>query len=221
MIEIMTNETRPLRADAERNRQAIICAAGSVLAEEGSNVTLEHIAEVAGVGVGTIYRRFGSIEDLVSVVLEEKMRRYADRSEEAAELAKEQPWEAFRDYVLFILEQQATDLAFSEVVAAPQGVSTLFQKENLRALQASIKLVERARDANAIRAEFHHSDLFLLTNATRGILQGTQKIAPLGWKRFAEYMLDAFRRPGDGTLTPPSKIWTRALDRSIVEPASE
>lgn len=217
----MTNETRPLRADAERNRQAIICAAGSVLAEEGSNVTLEHIAAVAGVGVGTIYRRFGSIEDLVSVVLEEKMRLYADRSEEAADLAKEQPWEAFREYVLYILEQQATDLAFSEVVASPHGVSKLFQEESNRALRASIRLVERARKANAIRADFHHSDLFLLTNANRGVLEGTQRIAPLGWKRFAEYMLDAFRHPGDEELTPPAEIWKRAVSRTNVDPETQ
>ena len=93
-----------IQTDAERNRQAIICAAGSVFAEHGTAVTLEHIADVAGVGVGTIYRRFPTIDDLVAVVLEEKMRRYADRTEEAAMASVDAPWEAFRDWELFIME---------------------------------------------------------------------------------------------------------------------
>lgn len=88
-------------------------AASRVFAEEGTEVTLEHIAHVAGVGIGTIYRRFPTIDALVQVVFDEKMIRYADRSELAAEQALTQPWAAFRDYVLYILEQQVTDLAFS------------------------------------------------------------------------------------------------------------
>jgi len=206
----MTSQPRPLRADAERNRQAIICAAGTVFAQEGMDVTLERIAEAAGVGVGTIYRRFATVDELVAVVLEEKMRRYADRSEEAAEQARTEPWEAFRDYVMFILEQQATDLAFSDLIVSPRGMSELFHEHNERAFRASVVLVERARDAGALRPGFHHSDLYLLTNANRGVLQGTQRVAPDGWRRFAEYVLDGFRGPGTIELTPPSLAWQRA-----------
>lgn len=207
----MTSQPRPLRADAERNRQAITCAAGTVFAQEGMDVTLERIAEAAGVGVGTIYRRFATVDELVAVVLEEKMRRYADRSEEAAEQARTEPWEAFRDYVMFILEQQATDLAFSDLIVSPRGMSELFHEHNERAFRASVVLVERARDAGALRPGFHHSDLYLLTNANRGVLQGTQRVAPDGWRRFAEYVLDGFRGPGTIELTPPSLAWQRAV----------
>ncbi|WP_454083460.1 TetR/AcrR family transcriptional regulator [Georgenia sp. Marseille-Q6866] len=207
----MSTEKRPLRADAERNRQAIICAAGSVLAQEGSDVTLEHIADVAGVGVGTIYRRFSSVEELMGVVLEEKMRRYAERTEQFAQHAEDQPWEAFRDYVMFILEQQAKDAAFSDVLLSSSRGTELFRAELTRALEASVQLVERARNAGAVREDFHHSDLLMLQHATRGLLRGTQRIAPLAWKRFGEYMLQAFREPSVEPLTPPSSIWTRAL----------
>ena len=205
----MTDPARPLRADAERNRQAIICAAGSVFAERGTAVTLERIAEVAGVGVGTIYRRFASIDDLVSVVLEEKMRRYADRTEEAAEHAIAAPWEAFRDWVLFILEQQATDLAFSDVLLGSGSGSELFRAELRRAFRASVQLVERARKAGAIRADFDHSDLYLLQQANAGLVRGARSSAPEAWRRFGEYMLQAFREEA-GKLTPPSPVWTRA-----------
>lgn len=208
----MTDQPRPLRADAERNRQAIICAAGTVFAQEGTDVTLERIAEAAGVGVGTIYRRFASIGDLVAVVLEEKMRRYADRSEEAAEQAQTEPWGAFHDYVIFILEQQADDLAFSDMIVSPRGMSELFHEHNERAFRASLVLVDRAREAGAVRADFHHSDLYLLTNANRGVLKGTQSVASDGWKRFAEYVLDGFRCPAGEIGTPPADAWARSVD---------
>ena len=205
----MTDPARPLRADAARNRQAIICAAGSVFAERGTAVTLEHIAEVAGVGVGTIYRRFASIDDLVSVVLEEKMRRYADRTEEAAKQAIEAPWEAFRDWVLFILEQQAIDLAFSDVLLGSGSGSELFRAEMRRAFRASVQLVERARKAAVIRADFDHSDLYLLQQANAGLVRGARSSAPEAWRRFGAYMLQAFRHEA-GELPPPSAVWTRA-----------
>lgn len=207
----MSTMKRPLRADAERNRQAIICAAGSVLAQEGRDTTLEHIADVAGVGVGTIYRRFSSVDELMGVVLEEKMRRYAERTEQAAEQALTEPWEAFRDYVMFTLEQQATDAAFSDVLLSPRSGSDLFRDELARAFRASVRLVSRAQATGAVRADFDHSDLYLLQHAARGILRGTQRTAPLAWKRFGEYMLQAFREAGGAPLTPPSKIWARTL----------
>lgn len=182
-----------------------------MLAEQGTGVTLECIAEAAGVGVGTIYRRFPSLEALVAVVLEEKMRRYADRTEQAAEQALTQPWEAFRDYVMFILEQQAEDLAFSEVILSPRGGSDIFHAERGRAFRASVVLVERVHAAGAVRKDFDHTDLHMLLFANGGLVRSAQSEAPLAWKRFGEYMLQAFRDPGSEPLTPPSEIWTREL----------
>jgi AcrR family transcriptional regulator len=205
----MNMTERPLRADAERNRQAIVWAAGSVFASEGTDVTLEHIADVAGVGVGTIYRRFRTVQDLVAVVFEEKMSRYADEAERAAGRAETEPWEAFRDFVMFMLEQQAGDLAFSDVILSPGLGTELFRAQSRRALLASRLLVRRARDAGAIRVDFDESDLYLLLQANAGLVKGTQRSAPNAWKRFGQYMLQSFREHG-GELEPPSPTWMRA-----------
>lgn len=206
----MSPSGRPLRADAERNRRAIIRAAGSVFAKEGTAVTLEHIADVAGVGVGTIYRRFSSVQALVEVVLEEKMTRYADRSEQAAEQARSEPWDAFRGYVSFLLEQQAADLGFSDVILAPSGGTELFEAEKSRAFRASVRLVARARAAGAIRPDFDHTDLYLLQNANAGVLRAPLGSGPLAWQRFGDLMLQAFRATGESSLTPPPEQWVRA-----------
>lgn len=198
----MPTASKPLRADAERNRQAIICAAGEVFASEGTDVTLEQIAHAAGVGVGTVYRRFSSIQDLAAVVLEEKMRNYADCSEEAAERALTDPWNAFRDYVMSVLEEQASDIAFSEVITSGDGATELFRTHQERALSASKLLAERAKAAGAIRPDFQHNDLLIFISAARGVLLAPQCTDPDAWKRLAEYLLDA-ARAGARESEPP------------------
>jgi AcrR family transcriptional regulator len=194
---------RPLRADALRNRRAILSAAGDVFAREGTGVTLEHIAESAGVGVGTIYRRFRSVEDLVAVVMEEKMRAYADEAERTAELGATDPWQAFREFVMFMLAQQADDVAFSDVILN-SGLSTeLFRAESLRALRASQRLVAQARLAMVIRPDFDHTDLLMVLHANAGVVRGMRSGAPVKWERFAEYALQAFRHdPAQPSLPP-------------------
>ena len=64
---------RPLRADAERNRQRIVDAARSLFAERGVEVSVEDIAATAGVGIGTFYRRFPDRESLVEAVFATKL----------------------------------------------------------------------------------------------------------------------------------------------------
>lgn len=63
-----------------------------------------------------------------------------------------------------------------------------------------------------IRSDFHHSDLYLLTNVNRGVLQGTQRVAPVGWQRFGEFMLAAFRCSTGVMSTPPADAWVRSTD---------
>lgn len=216
----MDIQNRPLRADAERNRQAIICAAGQVFADEGTSVTLEYIAEKAGVGVGTIYRRFPTIDALVSVVLEAKMKHFANETEAAAEQALTEPWEAFEGYVRRVAEQQAEDLAFSEVILSPGLGSELFRKETQRALMAMRTLVRRAIDSGALRADFHESDLLMLQYANAGVIRAAQYSAPTAWKRLTEYMLQSFRTPGS-SLQPPSPTWLRLSGQPMPDTGTE
>ena len=78
---------RPLRKDAERNRQRIIEAAGQLFAERGLGVTLDDVARHAGVGVGTVYRRFPGKEDLVEALFAEEIDLLVARAEQALEEA--------------------------------------------------------------------------------------------------------------------------------------
>src|SRR5208282_6580177 len=88
---------RRLRADAARNRAAIVAVAREVFAEQGLAAPLEAIAARAGVGIATLYRRFPTREKLVAAALTEKVAEYAEAAEQA--LAAADPWVGFAGFV--------------------------------------------------------------------------------------------------------------------------
>ena len=67
----MEAHVRPLRADAARNRARVLDAARTAFAEAGLDVGVEEIARRAGVGKGTLYRRFPTKEALVCAIFED------------------------------------------------------------------------------------------------------------------------------------------------------
>src|SRR5215468_9862116 len=84
---------RALRADAARNREAIVAAARDVFAAHGLEAPLEEIALRAGVGIATLYRRFPTRAELVAAALVDKVTQYAEAAEQA--LAIPDPWAGF------------------------------------------------------------------------------------------------------------------------------
>src|SRR5262249_48688928 len=81
---------RPRRVDAGRTRQRILRAAAEVFTERGLQATLDDVAERAGVGVGTVYRRFPDKEALVEALFTERLDTLVGFAERA--LAEPDPW---------------------------------------------------------------------------------------------------------------------------------
>ena len=75
---------RPLRRDAERNRQRILPPRLEVFTERGLEASLDEVARHAGVGVGTVYRRFPDKDDLVEALFMDRIDAVATLAEEAA-----------------------------------------------------------------------------------------------------------------------------------------
>lgn len=183
-----------LRLDAARNRAAILAAAATVYAERGCHTSLEEVAKLAGVGVGTVYRRFPSKDLLIEALLEDAMRGYAERTEAFAAQAETEPWEAFRGHVLSLVHTQARDRAFSEVIADPTSSSNAFRDHHRRALRASLALSARAQDAGVLREDFRHRDLLILTRAVHGVVAAGGPGDIDGPVRLAELLLSGLQR---------------------------
>jgi AcrR family transcriptional regulator len=206
-----TRQTAHLRADAVRNRDSIVCATTAAFTEHGTDVALEEIARRAGVGIATLYRRFPTRDALIETVLDETMRHYADRTEEAAAQAVTEPWEALSSYLMFVMEHQATDPAFADTSVAPQLGSQNFAAQHQRAFEASLVLVDHVLAAGVVRPDFHHADLHLLILANAGVARATRLTAPQAWRRLTASMLDAFRHVTDEALPAVPSVWERAV----------
>ncbi|WP_436770829.1 TetR/AcrR family transcriptional regulator [Yinghuangia sp. YIM S09857] len=73
----IAGEAPPERADAARNRRRILDAAARIVAERGSEaLTMNAVAHAGGIGVGTVYRRFGDVSQLLNALLDERERRF-------------------------------------------------------------------------------------------------------------------------------------------------
>lgn len=88
---------RPLRKDAERNRKRVLEAARELFAAKGLEPNLNDVARHAGVGVGTVYRRFATKEELLEAIFEDAMNQLTDLAEEA--LRKSDSWQGFAWFV--------------------------------------------------------------------------------------------------------------------------
>jgi AcrR family transcriptional regulator len=179
-----------LRADAERNRERIIATARKVFAERGLNASLEDIARGASVGVGTLYRRFPTREDLIGAVFADKMGDYANAVEAA--LANPDPWLGFCGYIEAVCTLQAADIGFADLLTLTVPGTRRLQAERDRAHAGFVELIHRAKSVGRLRSDFVAEDLVMLLMANAGVLSATGTAAPETSSRFVAYMLDAF-----------------------------
>ena len=105
---MQTAELR-LRRDAERNRQLILNAARELFAERGLGVTLNDVAHYAGLGVGTVYRRFPDKGQLIDALFEQRLEEIVRMLNDC--LADPDPWHALTDFLERVLDKQAKDRA--------------------------------------------------------------------------------------------------------------
>lgn len=184
---------RALRADAERNRALLVGVATDLFAEHGTAASLEDVARRAGVGIGTLYRRFPTRADLIVAVLGERVAYLADITEAAAEHARTDPARALSSYIYFLLGEQASDRALSDLlIEGLTPTATVFINEHARMRAARARLVGAAVEAGAVRG-MRPEDLGLLLLAAAGLNQGTDGAgAEGGWERLTGITLAGF-----------------------------
>lgn len=201
------------RADAERNRAALLGEARAVFAELGLEAPLETIARQAGVGIATLYRHFPSREELVAAALLEPVADYLRAAEQA--LASPDPWAGFAGFVERICAMQAGNRGLGDLLSMALPADQEIEALRLRANALVKALVGRAKAAGQLRADFVGEDLLLLLIAGAAIVHVTGRDAPDAWRRHLALQLDAFRAREDAAKLPqPPASW--AVARAMV-----
>ncbi|MBZ9854206.1 TetR/AcrR family transcriptional regulator [Mesorhizobium sp. CA13] len=153
-----TAGAKPLRADAQRNRDRLVEVAASVFAERGIDASLEEIARRAGVGIGTLYRHFPTREHLVEVVYRREVEGLCAA---AGELAAKHPSDValeewMRRFVDYIATKRGLATSLRILLTAN---ANLYSDTSGRVSAALRQLVEAAVADGTIRGDVDASDV--------------------------------------------------------------
>jgi AcrR family transcriptional regulator len=161
-----------LRADAQRNLDRLLGAASECFAEQGAHASVDEIARRAGVGHGTVFRRFPTKEALLDAVLGKELDRMLLLAQAA--LADPDPGAGFERFFRAAAEGYARNRALVEGVERCRELPQFASLE-----QASDALVRRAQKAGAVRRDLEPHEIFELVPAA---------------SRFPDVILDGLRR---------------------------
>jgi len=193
---------QPRRADARRNREAVLVAARDQFGRFGLDCQMEDIAREAGVGVGTVYRHFQTKDELIAALVTDRFQRLANRAMQA--LAEDDPWQAFCDLMRFAAELQVRDRGLSQFLSSQPRLA---EREAVQSglATAMAELMAAAQRAGGMRQDAVVEDVPTLICALGAVMAGAaDSLASRNWKRFVEIMLDGLRAPGENEL-PPSR----------------
>jgi AcrR family transcriptional regulator len=193
-------EPKPLRADARRNREAIVKAARKVFSAQGQDAQMDDIARRAKVGVGTVYRHFPTKEDLIAALAAERFERLAEQAREGVEA--EDPWEGLCDFIRFSAQIQADDRGLCEVMGSrPEVMSDAAYAVGLDKL--CDQLVRRAQRSGDLRKDLDWEDIPMVACSLGRITPAEHGPAVGRWPRLVEIIIDGLRAPGSSKLPKP------------------
>jgi len=183
--------SRPLRADAARNRMRVLDAAREAFAESGLDVGVEEIARRAGVGKGTLYRRFPTKEALVQAIVQDRVDELDGIAASCADMPD--AGEGFARFLSEAARMQATDQGFLDVVARHIG-DILSPAQHRRLLGILARPLVRAQASGQVRGDLVVEDVPLLLR----MLGATARPGPAGpagadWARYLGLLLDGLR----------------------------
>lgn len=155
----LTDET-PLRADAQLNKERILAAAEEVFMERGAGVSLDEVAKRAGVGIGTLYRRFPSREDLLAATYTARFLAFADTSRaRATDLA---PSNALRAYLEELVQYTNVYRGFAASLGTVLQIGT---PGCVATSEEGARLLHAAQEAGAIRPDISFNDIVCVATA--------------------------------------------------------
>ena len=184
----MTETSRPLRADARRNRERIMRSARELFARRGREAQMDEIAEHCGLGIGTLYRHFPNKEALLTALVRERFDGMAELARRAEKLPD--PREAFETMLRTYLEAAEDDATFQLALMGSTDFDwEAIEEEKLVYAEIVARIIERACQTGAARADFSLEDFRVIVRS----VMATMYFSPGGaadWRRHLALVLD-------------------------------
>jgi len=174
--------------------------ADRLFARRGATVPLNEIAREAGLGVGTVYRRFPDLQSLVDALFTERFTMFLHLATTAAD--QPDPARALRQYLLAAARWRSEDRALEVILANASVDSNPVARTRDQLGRLVDGLAERAVTAGAVRKDFVSADVYAFLNMIGAVADRTHDVAPDAWRRYAEVLMVGFGLEGataDGT----------------------
>ena len=142
------------QAEARRNDRAVLDAARDVFAAQGADAPVSAVAERAGVGMGTLYRRYGSKTELLQRLCVMAMEQAIEAADDA--LGAGDPWTGLCGYIRACVEMRSGALAS---LAGQIETTAEMRSTAQRSMTRMRKVVDRARQAGLLRADVSALDI--------------------------------------------------------------
>ncbi len=192
-------DDRPLRKDAQRTRRLVLDAARDLFADRGLEVGFDEIARRAGVGVGTVYRRFPDRAALVEALFAEKVDEIISIASNA--LLVDDPWDGIVQFCEQAILEQQHDRGLAQVLASSKWVDAHVAELKERAGELIGELLRRARAAGVVRSDLAAVDLAVMSHLLSRV---TTTDEPAISDRYLALFLDAIKQqPGHSRLPDP------------------
>ncbi|MGC4933835.1 TetR family transcriptional regulator [Gordonia sp. DT30] len=216
--EMPATPEKPLRADAERNRQRIIGAARDLFTERGLDVSLDEVAAAAGVGVGTVYRRFANRDELVFGVFIDHLESVVARTAEAID--NEDPWDAVEGLATWMCRILAEDRGLAAIIMTVDHSNPEIERFKATLSERINRIFARAMAAGVLRPDLAFTDFFALFTMIKAIAEATEQTAPGTWRRYLDLFLDAVRaEPRRAPLGAPAMTEAQVRDMQAAHKA--
>jgi AcrR family transcriptional regulator len=197
----MSEETPALRRDARENRRRTLAAAREVFARRGLQATLNDVAHHAGLGVGTVYRRFPNKETLAEVVYAGKLDDI--RALAQAAQAEQDAYEALRAFLEHALAQTATDRGLRELMRQGTGDSQQITRAREGIVESLGHLITRAQEQGTMRDDITVADIAPIAAMIDSVMDLPPTDTARPWRRYLALILDGLRARPDRTLPRP------------------
>ena len=186
-----TAAERPLRRDAERNRQRILAAAAQVFTDRGLDATLDDVARAAGVGVGTVYRRFPDKEALIAALFRARIDNLVTVAEDACGAAD--PWQAVVSYLEYAAAAMAGDTGLRQLMmfGTYDRDQVCYASDRMRPVIT--RLVQRAQASGDLRGDFEATDVKMIAFMLASLAEYAAAATPDVWRRYLAMLIDGLR----------------------------